>query len=979
MIVISKDIMDGRVCHFCGRNASAANTLTAHTLGQGVTLPFRGPKAFECKSCFNAVTVQSGGDRTYRNRLRADCETAEGRLAQLRRTEEWEAKYNSSFSGRVAAGNRAMKESAQLKTSSFLELERCLGVVWSVALATKKLGRAPTKKEIRVYQVGVQKVRGVVFPEVSGEVLPPSCFRLRSGSGTTVDHVMEFDSDEMQLRPGQVADTARALTKVAMPAVVKQVATQHTNEDGTTADGPDVVLVGMRSSKCTIAVIEAGADDDCEAQVVDLLSGPVRCIMKRGGSTLRTLKRTVSDDKSSDIGEGTVLSSSASTNKRPRISQNKLSKKLGTPKAPRVAVDSAENMIGALQILLAQAENLVDQVAGRGLLVVTPKALSFMIEKVSNKLTHDTSHMIMEAERAEQLKELEVSLHQVVAKLGWAFAAVSAFDSPKCDPCDIVKALVQMVQSAPTVGIGNYSIPEVVATMVAQKCWTSRLAQGGEDRCLELMAAGATVEGTSLYKLSFGIGDLEVRLSEAALRGLQVECVAKALTSFMKEAPNAKAYSNTEGRDITCVKRLDTFVRAAGVLPVSSWLVEGLADDLASLCVVFRPKLDAETAEKARAHISQTSKRFTSKGIKNGSMVTECMSKLDACILGFKLNQQCASNLESLVAKRLPHMTKNITVELEALKEQFDQYSSAVAEYRSAISVVAADFDGDHHELLAKAKAHVSHFFDAKSADLLNHIAKVTSDGLMRMAAAMDTLIDSPGPAEACLTDAKASFTGVACNQMSVWCFDKVCIDGDSVANFKKTEENRVDGVALLVKLFDNACVFATREACDSRDLKTWLDLPAAASIKYQEWFPAFAPLEVVQVVSESFDVFYKSCIRLERLGYEKWLTAHCSPLVATAFVSDIGSTDTPCSSGQDELQEIKSPWLENLADAMDANLIGGSLPALGDLDRALIMRFVQERRYDVFGAAAMLCYAMLCYAMLCYVVLCYVMLCYER
>ena len=185
MIVISKDIMDWRVCHFCGRNASAANTLTAHTLGQGVTLPFRGPKAFECKSCFNAVTVQSGGDRTYRNRLRADCETAEGRLAQLRRTEEWEAKYNSSFSGRVAAGNRAMKESAQLKTSSFLELERCLGVVWSVALATKKLGRAPTKKEIRVYQVGVQKVRGVVFPEVSGEVLPPSCFGLKAQLSTT--------------------------------------------------------------------------------------------------------------------------------------------------------------------------------------------------------------------------------------------------------------------------------------------------------------------------------------------------------------------------------------------------------------------------------------------------------------------------------------------------------------------------------------------------------------------------------------------------------------------------------------------------------------------------------------------------------------------------------------------------------------------------------------------------------------------------
>ena len=227
-----------RFCKWCGREKGSQNTIKNHDLGKEPTLPFRSAKSVECKPCFNAIGLQSGGDGSYRSWLLKECLTAEGPAAQLEKTLKWERLYDESSGGRVRVGDRGLAERAEVENSSTLELEEILGVVWPTKLAEAKLQRKAKRTELRMFVVGTTKVRGVLFPDVPGEALPPGVFRLKRGASTTVKHVQEFDNQSQALREGQVAATAKALAKRVMLCSVKEHTGKRTRSDGEEEDAP---------------------------------------------------------------------------------------------------------------------------------------------------------------------------------------------------------------------------------------------------------------------------------------------------------------------------------------------------------------------------------------------------------------------------------------------------------------------------------------------------------------------------------------------------------------------------------------------------------------------------------------------------------------------------------------------------------------------------------------------------------------------
>ena len=51
------------------------NPIKRHALAASPTLPFRSGKSLECKSCYNAIGIQAGGDQGYRAKLAKECGT----------------------------------------------------------------------------------------------------------------------------------------------------------------------------------------------------------------------------------------------------------------------------------------------------------------------------------------------------------------------------------------------------------------------------------------------------------------------------------------------------------------------------------------------------------------------------------------------------------------------------------------------------------------------------------------------------------------------------------------------------------------------------------------------------------------------------------------------------------------------------------------------------------------------------------------
>lgn len=151
---VAASMADIRVYKWCGRASTLPNPLTKHAMSAGPTLPFRSGRSLQCKPCFNAIAFQAGGDGGYRDTLSQECATEEGRLAQRERTMKWEEMYNSSPAGRVIAGDRNLRETAQVSNNSYMELEMVYGIIWPLKLAQEKLGRKPTRKELKTYSVG---------------------------------------------------------------------------------------------------------------------------------------------------------------------------------------------------------------------------------------------------------------------------------------------------------------------------------------------------------------------------------------------------------------------------------------------------------------------------------------------------------------------------------------------------------------------------------------------------------------------------------------------------------------------------------------------------------------------------------------------------------------------------------------------------------------------------------------------------------
>ena len=188
-----------KTCRCCGRLSTTKNPLTKHKLSEEKFLPFRSGRNLECKPCFNSVNLQCGGDAVRRASMIKDCEPESGKAAQLEKTMQWENMYNESPHGRITAGAADLRETASVENSCFLEAEKILGIVYPPALAATKLGRKPTRREQRTFDIGSQKIKGVLFPEVAGETIPVGCFRLRQGATTETKHTKLYDASEQQL------------------------------------------------------------------------------------------------------------------------------------------------------------------------------------------------------------------------------------------------------------------------------------------------------------------------------------------------------------------------------------------------------------------------------------------------------------------------------------------------------------------------------------------------------------------------------------------------------------------------------------------------------------------------------------------------------------------------------------------------------------------------------------------------------------
>ena len=104
-------------CKWCGRNSKFDNPFHRHALSEEPGLPMRVTRASECKPCFNAIGIQSGGDPDYKKSLPKD-PTPEWQQEQLARTKVWERMYNDSESGRVRMEDRGLEESASVTNST---------------------------------------------------------------------------------------------------------------------------------------------------------------------------------------------------------------------------------------------------------------------------------------------------------------------------------------------------------------------------------------------------------------------------------------------------------------------------------------------------------------------------------------------------------------------------------------------------------------------------------------------------------------------------------------------------------------------------------------------------------------------------------------------------------------------------------------------------------------------------------------------
>ena len=672
-----------RICTWCGRSSLLKNPIQRHSLASSLTLPFRFAKSAECKSCFNATCIQAAGDATYRATLAKQCETDEGRQKQRARTEQWEQQYDQSPMGRVRQFSRGLKETASVVNSSFLELEECLGILYPTKLAEQRLGRKATRTEIKVYQVGSMMIKGVVFREVVGEALPPGVFRLRRGASTHVNHMKEFDNTKQELREGQVAQTAASLAKRVLPCIVrqaKQVPTKKNADDDAESAVPGVVAMQFKGKRSTSSCDKASGHEGSSDDEVDLL-GPIPSLV----SSERSLKRS----------------------SEPNAPSAQDAKKVRTPPKPvkirvlaKTPSETHANLGASMKVLLAQAQNLVDQVTTKGLLTVTAKTAMNMVYKFESKLNGQELH-IPRAQSGDScfLADLETKLRAASQIIRWAAPAIAALADTKGDADAIVAALVTMVKTAGSVGMVDYSLPEAVFTTVVRKLWFESMGKDWDDEYLKLISTRSGGASDNTLILVLGSSNLVLPLSKAALLSLQEETLVKSMQLLAKEAGPTVLYTTEHGREVTAFAKFEWLVRASAAC-ADKLMVDGLGDDVLALNVAFTADADHDAVQKARHQLTESSKRLTTKPFKNSSALTECIAKLDSRSLAIKLNQHMETNLKKIIDFELADMSKLPSGEFHEVVEEHSQYVAAVASFKEAMAKAPPTFNQGFEKLI---------------------------------------------------------------------------------------------------------------------------------------------------------------------------------------------------------------------------------------------------------------------------------------
>ena len=291
-----------------------------------------------------------------------------------------------------------------------------------------------------------------------------------------------------------------------------------------------------------------------------------------------------------------------------------------------------------MKVLLAQAQNLVDQVTTKGLLTVTAKTAMNMVYKLESKLTGQELH-ISRAESGDScfLADLETKLRAASQIIRWAAPAIAALADTKGDADAIVAALVTMVKTAGSVGMVDYSLPEAVFTTVARKLWFESMGKDWDDEYLKLISPRSGGASDNTFISVLGSSNFVLPLSKAALLSLQEETLVKSMQLLAKEAGPTVLYTTEHGREVMAFAKFEWLVRASAAC-ADKLMVDGLGDDVLALNVAFTADADHDAVQKARHQLTESSKRLTTKPFKNSSALTECIAKLDSRSLAIKFN-----------------------------------------------------------------------------------------------------------------------------------------------------------------------------------------------------------------------------------------------------------------------------------------------------------------------------------------------------
>ena len=897
-----------RQCKWCGRPESLPNPIKRHALAASPTLPFRSGKSLECKSCYNAIGIQAGGDQGYRAKLAKECGTQKDNEAQRERTEQWEAKYDASVGGRVLVGNRGLNESAQIVNTNYMQLERTAGIVWPVNLAAGKLGRTPSRTETRIYQCGSQKVKGVVLPEQVGETLPFGCFRLKQGSMMQVQHVKEYDNDRQQLREGQVAATASSLSKRALGTKTTLQKTSSVDENGKEVEGLGLISMFFKSAPASSSQVQ-GDEDGSDDDVVDLL-GTVPSLVKKGRTLKRKFSNTVSEP---DDVAPKPKKEKTGDDVAPKPKKEKTGDTTKSPGLQRVANGNpGDVLLGSLKVLLAKAENMADQVSSRGLLSVTSKAVMGMVEKLEAKLTSEEFHLV-KGEGRDGFMELETNLKASCSKLTWAQGFICDLANSKVESNTIVASLLTMVKYASFVGFPAYSVPENIVMVVSQRCWFDSQTKEWDERCVMLVTPTTEMVG-DVGDLTIGFSSVIVQFNRASFVTLQEATLLNTIKGLAREPIGKLLYTSEHGRQVTAFAKFKLLVEASSS-NASKLLVDGLAEDVQALQVACVPNSTAELVQMARTHIADFSKRLSSKPLRTSPAVVECIARLDSRLLALKLNEQVIKNLTLISELELPDMTCFNSIAFDTVEPQYVEYAKAVQRFKEAMAKAPPTFESEYQTLYTKTKEQVSSFFVVKSKHVFDHIATCCQDSLDKYITILESILAASDTTSSDLQVLMQSAVpeALVCTekQLPQWKFGDVCLDAAHVACYEKAEDERIFDFGWLHTHTVVAASLALGGAVNNKAMQDRLLLHPLSHLSGTSWLPACVDAGNRAAVEQRVQTFATTAAKIEGWACQRWLSTRVRPSIARAFCDDQIGSGSSC-----EVMGEQSPWLEKVGKA---------------------------------------------------------------